>query len=311
MANFCTKCGKPLSECVCNKKTGSDAFAGLKSKLGIGETNSDNTPLYENGMQIVPDNISPDEGEVPIKQYNIATLKNKFLGITISKAKGRLQVTNKRVVFRAAGTCLRGRTTIQQEFSIDEIAGMDVRREYAFTFWDVIIGLFIWFFGGGLSSGISMAMRNSNGFATFLCFVLGVAALVPFFVLKDRFEIKLFATGVSCGFFAARTVLARFGGDSNMFFYFFLLIAVIISLVALAFFSVKPNLVLTVKTKSSAEAIDIQRKKTTLFSSSKEEHTGYSEVIPAENAEAAIKELCAIVSDIQKLGDFGMEKWKV
>lgn len=311
MANFCTKCGKPLDECVCGTKTGNDFLGDLKNKLGAGGTTSDNTPLYESGMQIVPDNIAPDEGEIPIKQYNIATLKNRFLGITISKAKGRLQVTNKRVVFRAAGRCLRGRTTIQQEFSIDEIAGMNVRREYAFTFWDIIIGLFIWLFGVALSTGMSMAAPSGKGFISFILFIFGAAFLVPFFLLKDKYGAKLFATGVSCGFFAARSALSNFiNGTTNKAFYAFLFVAVGISLAALAFYAVKPNLVLTIKTKSSSEAIDIQRMKKSVFSSSKEEHTGYSEVLPDENAEKAIEEICAIVSDIQKLGDFGMEKWK-
>lgn len=118
MAKFCTKCGKPLDECTCEKSTVGNPsfFASLKNRMGIGEPETNNAPLYEKNMQIVPENISANDGEIPIKQYNVATLRNRFLGITISKAIGRLQITNKRVIFRAAGRCLRGRTGSLSDF---------------------------------------------------------------------------------------------------------------------------------------------------------------------------------------------------
>lgn len=38
--------------------------------------------------------------------------------------------------------------------------------------------------------------------------------------------------------------------------------------------------------------------------------TGYNEVLPARDTDRAIEEIGAIVSDIQKLGDYAIEKWK-
>lgn len=317
MAKFCTKCGKPLDECTCEKSTvgNSSFFASLKNRMGIGEPETNNAPLYEKNMQIVPENISANDGEIPIKQYNVATLRNRFLGITISKAIGRLQITNKRVIFRAAGRCLRGRTTIQQEFSIDEIAGADVRREYSFTFWDILIGIIIWAVGGfiGLTALGIFPRSGSSGAIAFFNFLFGTAALLPFFLLHQKFGIKLLALGASSGFYIAPTSANPFSHYASVdFFFFFAAISIIISLICLVIFAIKPNLVLTIKTKSSSEAIDIQKKNSVLpgFGASKEEHTGYAEVLPAENVEVAIKEVCAIISDIQRLGDFGIEKWK-
>jgi len=35
------------------------------------------------------------------------------------------------------------------------------------------------------------------------------------------------------------------------------------------------------------------------------------EVLPGEDADVAIEELGSMITDIQKLGDFGIRKWKV
>ena len=82
---------------------------------------------------------------------------------------------------------------------------------------------------------------------------------------------------------------------------------------ALILNTIKPNLVLVVKTKSASEAIDIKRKRVGLFgiSMDKEDHTGYTEILPEIDAEKSIREIGALINDIQKLGDFGVEKWKV
>ena len=42
----------------------------------------------------------------------------------------------------------------------------------------------------------------------------------------------------------------------------------------------------------------------------KDDHTGYTEIWPEPDAEPSIREIGAMINDIQKLGDFGVEKWK-
>lgn len=81
--------------------------------------------------------------------------------------------------------------------------------------------------------------------------------------------------------------------------------------------SVKPNLVLLVKPKGAASsAIEIRRRggMGQLFKRSNsaevDDHTGFSEIIPAVDAQKTIRELGAIINDIQKLGDYAIDKWK-
>lgn len=320
MANFCTKCGKPIDECTCSK-TATPTFTssnvgfleGMKNRMGIGEPETNSAPPYERGMHIIPDNVKSSDGEIPVKQYTVAKLQNSFLGIPIGKAEGRLEVTNKRVIFRALGRCISGRMTLQQEFTIEDIAGIEARREYVTTFWDFVVGILI--ASIGFAVGMTVNNADSFGMAFFLALVLGILALVPFFVIKKQWFLKLLFTGFSSG---ALILTCSYGFSRSNNVALLLVLPAFISGIILLFniflYAIRPNLVLIVKTKSSSDAIDIQRKKTGLlnliFGGKEEEHTGYTEVLPVENAEASIRELGAVISDIQKFGDFGIEKWQ-
>jgi hypothetical protein len=105
-------------------------FESMKNRMGIGDPERNASDTYECGQKIVPDSIKPNEGEIPVKQYNVAILRNLF---KYERAEGRMQVTNKRVIFRAAGRSVGGRTTLQHEFAINEIAGIEAIRNYKFS----------------------------------------------------------------------------------------------------------------------------------------------------------------------------------
>jgi hypothetical protein len=115
-------------------------FASMKNRMGIGSPERNATDTYERGMKIVPECISANENEIPVKQYNIAVLRNLF---KLERAEGRMQITNKRVVFRAAGRSVGGRTTLQHEFAINEIAGIEAKRNYKFSFLYLVFAILI------------------------------------------------------------------------------------------------------------------------------------------------------------------------
>jgi hypothetical protein len=115
-------------------------FQSLKNRMGIGSPERNATDTYERGMNIVPTCISANEKEIPVKQYNIAVLRN-FL--KFERAEGRMQVTNKRIIFRAAGRSIGGRTTLQHEFAIDEIAGIEAKNNYKWSFLYLVFAILI------------------------------------------------------------------------------------------------------------------------------------------------------------------------
>lgn len=344
MAKFCTRCGKPIEEgqiCSCSANSISKIdtssakgfFESMKNRMGIGDPELNKGDAFESGKQIIPDCIKSNESEIPVKQYTVATLRNRIFGIPYTKAIGRLQVTNKRVVFRAPGRCLAGRTTLQHEFAIDEIAGIEARREYVFNIWDFILGLIVTSLGGSIITTLitllcsdSLSEGKTAG-AIILTLLFGIAGCVPFFMLKKKWLLKLLCLGgsfvplVSIGETLSKVARVSYHYRSNTFggsgaagffgglFLFLGVIAFLLTLFTWFVYSIRPNLVLLIKTKAANEAIDIRRKKVRPFSD-KDEHTGYSEVIPADDAEKCIREIDAMINDIQKLGDFGIEKWK-
>ena len=112
----------------------------IKNRMGIGVPEQNAADTYERGMDIVPDCIKAGENEIPVKQYNIVVLRNL---LKFERAEGRLQITNRRVVFRAAGRSAGGRTALQHEFNINEIAGVEARRNCKFSFLYLIFAAII------------------------------------------------------------------------------------------------------------------------------------------------------------------------
>lgn len=322
MAKFCTKCGKPLDECTCGRNQTTEflnqsrgAFAQMKNRMGIGEVETNGVPPYERGMKIIPECVKASEGEIPVKQYTVAKLRTRFLGIPIAKAEGRVEVTNKRIIFRALGRSLMGHLTLQQEFAIDDVAGMEVRKEFTASIWDFLFAIILITFGCSIGMGIVDNIETVF-IKLILALLFGVAGMIPFFIMKKRWWQKLICTSFSLGGLIGGS-MAEIGNIDDTLIYIAalpILVAFIIVIVNMFLFIIKPNLVMVVKTKSFTDAVDIQRMKNGIFArimgGQMQEHTGYTEVIPIENSEEAIRELGAVITDIQKFGDFGIEKWQ-
>jgi len=99
----------------------------------VGESPSENdTDLYERGKKIMPECVVPaNKIEAPVRQYDLAILRTR---LKFMRAEGRLQVTNQRVLFRATGRALTGRTTLQHSFSLSDIAGVEARKTIVSVF---------------------------------------------------------------------------------------------------------------------------------------------------------------------------------
>lgn len=339
--SFCTRCGKQIAEgavCECSASTkpliaidGAAAqgfWESMKNRMGIGDPERNSTDTYERDMKIVPDCISANENEIPIKQYNIAVLRNL---LRFERAEGRMQVTNKRVIFRAAGRSIGGRTTLQQEFAIDELAGIEAKRSYRFSFFHVLFGLLVVLFAASI--GISIVLSGSDmgrysstpievlmmslfaffsgysvnigALSVILGLLFGFGGLAPFFMVKGRFLLKLLPLGVSFGSFSAIALTGN--GLINLF----LLLSLLITIFGLLLYCIRPDFAILVKNKGAMEQsppIYIRRSRG-FWAWRQDGGTGFSEVMPTDESERAIREIGAMINDIQKLGDFGLEKW--
>jgi hypothetical protein len=115
-------------------------LVSLKNRMGIGSPERNAADTYERGMKIVPECIRANDNEITVKQYNVAVLRNV---LKFERAEGRMQVTNRRVIFRAAGRSVGGRTALQHEFAVNEIAGIEARTNYKFSFLYLVFAVLI------------------------------------------------------------------------------------------------------------------------------------------------------------------------
>ncbi len=305
-----------------------DNIIGALDKIGAGSSEEDGTDIYESGRLIVPECISANDGEIPIKQYDFAKLRTRFM---FAKAEGRLQVTNKRVLFRATGRSIMGRTTLHEEFEINEIAGVEIRNKYDFSFLSLLGGLLLTALCGAVGFGAAiLAMRtNSSGAISFfeilaviynlLVFALCVAATYIFAKRKSQekfYSVRQILLAIGAGACGAYIDASRFAdGLPSEFMLFSTIFMGVCCLVNVLLISFVPDLVCLIKTKGAIPGIEIQREAqigllSFLFKGQLDEKTGFHEVCPWKDTQIAIKELGTMIDDIQTMGDAAIEKWK-
>lgn len=284
-------------------------LGALAQHIGIGEANLD---YFEKGKKITPDSIELNEGEIPIKQYDLAVLQTK---IKLSRAEGRMQLTNKRILFRANGFSPAGKTTYQQEFALDKLDGVEIRKDYRFRFGDLLFGLLVSFAVMSASESIADAICTPKGILPYFAMALvGAASCISFFLYKKKWFTKLLILAAGLGFLAAGpgadviTALFSKASSYNGLKAMFEPVVTALYGISLFMYSFKPNLLVEFKT-GGGNAVQIRRKDS-FFSQRHEEYSGFAEVMPGRDVEVAIKEIGTIIDDIKTLGDLGVEKWK-
>lgn len=321
---FCTKCGKSLNEGeVCSCQSSNTVFSNDENSINVDVTAiKDNaTKLYkllgdsvesnnafEKGKQIVPDCVCSNDGEIPIKQYDFAKLKSLF---GLSFADGRLQVTNKRLIIRAAGLAPTGKTTFHQEFNINDIAGIEIKKGQRFSFEHLLIFLLISGVIGGAGYGVSTGFWG-NSFVAILAIILGLVGIIGYFaldkILKSHANKKHFILKHSCLSFILGLLIG-----TVPYFSFNAVISILVGVLFLfnsLFLVFAPSLTAIIKTNGGSPALELRRKEFQLFQSKSEENSGFKQVLPWKDTDIVIKELGTIIDDLKTMGDMAIEKWK-
>jgi len=311
---YCSRCGRPIADgeiCVCSrpkKQFSTDGFrqftAKIKDKMGIGTPEFNSLGVYEHGKKIVPECIATNENEVPIKQYDLAILRTRLI---FQRSEGRLQVTNQRLIFRATGRSLVGPLSQQYEFSISDLAGVEIRNDYRFSLLNLILATML------LAAVAFLGMQfltafNSLAMRRILSLILGIGGFVPFFLVHKEFPWKLVFSSIGiCNLGLAFVV---WGGAKWLLPLFVIgLVIYIVNWILVVFVK---NLILTVKTSAGNGAVIIRRSMRNLFNQNWEnDFTGFAEVLPWTDAEVASREIGALIDDIQIMGDGAIDKWRV
>ena len=279
----------------------SSFFSSIRDMTGMSEPIADNQDPYEHNVPIVPDCIEPEDNEVIVKQYNLALLRTR---LKFMKAEGRMMVTNRRVLFRAAGTSLTGNILQEHQFNLDEIAGIEIHKDYKFSFLSFIGA---WFLSSLVSSLPMLFLMQSSGPAAVLCgMILGFLGLAFNIVVYGRFWRKLFCAAISTSSFV---ISYGFADNVRGLIGFFVILSVLMFLVDLVIVCFVPNLVVKIKTKGGLGAIELGSQKAIFQRRTGDEYSGFAEIMPWEDTVMAMNELGTMIDDLQKLGDYAVEKW--
>lgn len=275
-------------------------FESVKNEAGGDESygkGPEKTPggAYERGAKIVDECIVPMDEEIPVRQYDMAVLRTI---LPYKRAEGRLQVTNKRIIFRATGKSSLGSTFFESEYMIENIAGIEISKGRRMNFWFLLLGLIImspfYLIGGAIGAAL-----NDNAFAAVLGILalLGTAAVCAYFRKKTHW--------LKMGLFVlSACIMLPYGMREAGFFTFLGMLSLVFAIAYLVLFIIKDDLSIKIKVGGSADAIEIRRK------GIREDYTGYSEVLPWKDTDIAVRELGALINDVKLYGNNGIEKWR-
>lgn len=335
---YCRFCGNPLinGKCNCQRSMGADPevrrfqgfnislpkmrepflvpsfnlnmtsfssfISSFRDQTGISEKSSDNSDPFERDTLIVPDCVKPEDDEVNIKQYNIAKLRTR---LKFMKAEGRLQITNKRVLFRATGTSLTGNLVQEHEFNLNEIGGIEIHKDYKFSLLNLFFSIIL---EAAIITLIVLLKGSLGTTGIVLGIILGIIGIIPSVIVYKRAGFKLFCSAIS----AASFYLAVSSTDGSKGFLIFLLVlASIVYIIDLIIVCFIPNLLIKIKVKGAESAVLIGSQKSLLARRGGQtgDYSGFAEILPWEDTILAMNEIGALIHDVQTMGDIGIARW--
>ena len=284
---------------------------------------------YTSTNSILNTTLAPCDGERPIKQYRFMKMNLPIIGY---KADASIQVTNKRILYHANGTNVFGsKEESYSEFSIDDVSGISIERSTSLNIPILLVFLLIniilipinFFF---TAIGAGSALKGVD--LSIIPIIFSIAAFIGAIVLckKKYYGFSHIVNSVGQNI-AVGGMIAWFAGNTSSSISSYLgyssggseavssvLLGLIILCICVMYWITlimalfKKNISVVVTSKSGASnAIDCSSNKSWLFGMNNiKSLICFFETDEFPFMEA---ELGAMVSDIQKLGDYGIEKW--
>ena len=303
----------------------SDKVEDSTDKLWDNAFGTSGLDVFERGKQIVPECIKANEGEVPVKQYRFAILRTRG---AFEKAEGKLQITNKRLLFRATGRSLQGKTELHEEFNLSEITGFEARNRHVFSLFKMIGAILLTaVFGalGALFAWLIIRARSEDLLKTMevlaiiwsLLSVAGVTVMAvmirkknyynPLYILRHFILSPAVAAMVIYSFMGS-----WYGLDQEVMIIFGIPLAVAF-LINLFLMSFVPDLTVSIKTKGGLPSVFIAKETQSfaqmIFGGRAAMASGFREVGPWKDTDLAIREIGTIIDEINTLGDAAVAKW--
>jgi hypothetical protein len=278
--------------------------------------------------------LSPAEDERVVRAYHCTSHKSKLLSLD---AEGYLTITNKRVVFYAYGSSYQGRSILQSEIPIEDVSGINSYKGTYFSLLHILGVIIVTFIVASILNALIIAVaggatlfasykQSSNGNWTdvwqVLLWILAIGTLVgSFYVPKDR-AFRSILAALSAMFFAQIVGVSSLGALSlilgrdtgrNIVAFIAGIVAFavgIYTLVCFFWYARREAISLAIGSRGGSST-PIAISGVPSFSLYNTAAFKALSAEPAIDAEMMIKELGAMILDIQTLGDLGIQKWQV
>lgn len=266
-------------------------------------------------MDLLVGGVTPAEGESTVRTYHCTYYRENSLGFT---SGGFLGITNKRVIFQAAGNTPTGRSLIQSEVPVADVSGINSFKGTYLDFFALLGSLFL----AGLAmtlipvilTGLSFLLESYT-FFQIIGWLLAIGAFIGSFFLSVKLIWRTFLVGVSAGallslagtkLLDAMSLLA--GGGGGSFWILLLMIGAFIYMIICAYwYSRRPTFSLEINS-SGGSSTPIRIASAGGFMNMAAINT--PNALPGRDAETMLHEIGALITDIQTLGDYGIDKWK-
>lgn len=304
---------KPTNQEFDIRRTVNEVVTTLDKKLENVKYESSEIP-----SSIIPNKIHPCDGEKPVKQYTFMQMK---LPIMRYFASGVLQITNKRIVYSLIGKSKYGSDNVHSEFAIDDVSGISFGKTTIFNFWSIIVYFLLF----PVIYTIFGAIGMINEYLSFALALVGAVITYCFFKSKHSFWFHVCAAGfgdLCLMSFANSDFLSDIISDMILFgevdlesvnfiqglllilfIYFF-----VMNIISYCRSIIKTNISLFVSSKSGMTS-PIACSQNGKLSLSHNIIQSLCIIEPTKDTDIMACELGAMISDIQKLGDYGIDKW--
>jgi hypothetical protein len=310
MAKFCTTCGNPIEQCTCAPAASGAGAAIMNTGLSrVFGSKKHADP--EEGLKIVPELIEPCEAEIPIRQYETATTVDARNG-TVAM---RVQVTNKRILFRGSGMNFYGPIKMHKEFALDDIVGFDLTVGTHLSRLKFLLYLILCAIPMGIGSLFTL-LGDGPALASVMGILFSLGTIAFLFFIQEKYLLKALACGLAAGTCLSVSLPAIEDSPGLFIIALFGLAMFILECFMIRYKAGKPEIDLSIKSKSSGNAA-IALDSGANFQMQTQKSKGKNQLLngftlyPGIDAPELMRQLGAIVQDIQQLGDFGIDKWKV
>jgi hypothetical protein len=270
--------------------------------------------------------VTACDGEVSVKSYLCTSFSSMLFGI---KADGYLEVTNKRLLFQAAGMgATKHKSVIHSEVPISEVVGVNIYKGKGFNLLrfigGLILTLFIVIIVAAIITPLLSFLNDSPTTYQFIIWALFAGVLYFAYVNRDTREnddsiiqsnikdnsfkeLALVAVGLGFLLTLARESIglySQFGSGK-----FAIPVFLIVLLFALYRFSKKSAFSLFIHSKSSSNAIVRISGPSPMGAASSAASKALT-AKPGVDSLLVLQELGAVILDLQNMGEYGIEKWK-